>query len=76
MVWRYVRDNPNGSVNAIAGVANAVGNVVGVMPHPERRAAAVLGGLDGARVFQSMEARHATQHAGDVRAVGDRHLRV
>jgi phosphoribosylformylglycinamidine synthase len=76
VVWRYVRDNPNGSVNAIAGVANAVGNVVGVMPHPERRAAAVLGGLDGARVFQSMEARHATQHAGDVRAVGDRHLRV
>jgi phosphoribosylformylglycinamidine synthase len=76
VVWRYVRDNPNGSVHAIAGVTNAARNVVGLMPHPERRAAAVLGGLDGARVFQSMEARHATQHAGDVRAVGDRHLRV
>jgi len=76
VVWRYVRDNPNGSTHDIAGVCNAGRNVVGIMPHPERRTAPVLGGEDGARVFHSMEARHATQHAGDVRAVGDRHLRV
>jgi phosphoribosylformylglycinamidine synthase subunit PurQ / glutaminase len=76
VVWRYVRDNPNGSINDIAGVTNAARNVVGIMPHPERRTAAVLGGPDGARVFHSMEARHATPHAVDVGAAGDRHLRV
>ena len=76
VVWRYVRDNPNGSTNEIAGVCNAGRNVVGIMPHPERRNAPVLGGPDGARVLLSMEARNATQHAVDVRAVGDRHLRV
>ncbi|HYK83431.1 MAG TPA: phosphoribosylformylglycinamidine synthase subunit PurQ [Gemmatimonadales bacterium] len=76
VVWRYVRDNPNGSTNDIAGVCSAGGNVVGIMPHPERRTALVVGGQDGARVFYSMEARHATPHAVDVRAAGDRHLRV
>ncbi len=76
VVWRYVRDNPNGSTNDIAGVTNAGGNVVGIMPHPERRNAPALGGEDGARVFLSMEARHATQHAVDVRARDGRHLRV
>jgi len=76
VVWRYVRDNPNGSMHDIAGVCSTGRNVVGIMPHPERRNAAVLGGQDGARVFHAMEARHATQHAVDVRAVGDRHLRV
>ena len=73
VVWRYVRDNPNGSTNDIAGICNAGRNVVGIMPHPERRIAPVLGGQDGARLFLSMEAGHATQHAVGVRAVGDRH---
>ena len=76
IVWRYVRDNPNGSASDIAGITNAGGNVVGIMPHPERRMAPASGGDDGARVFHSMEARHATQHVVDVRAVDDRHLRV
>jgi len=76
VVWRYVGDNPNGSMNDIAGVCNAGRNVVGIMPHPERRNARVLGGDDGARVFLSLEARNATQHAGDMRAVDGRHLRV
>jgi phosphoribosylformylglycinamidine synthase len=76
VVWRYVGDNPNGSMNDIAGVCSAGRNVVGIMPHPERRNARVLGGHDGARVFLSMEARNATQHAGDMRAVDGRHLRV
>jgi phosphoribosylformylglycinamidine synthase subunit PurQ / glutaminase len=76
VVWRYVGDNPNGSMNGIAGVCNAGRNVVGIMPHPERRNAPVLGGQDGARVFHSMEARHATPHAGSVRALGSQHSRV
>jgi len=76
VVWRYVDDNPNGSTNGIAGVCSAGRNVVGIMPHPERRCAPALGSPDGARVFQSMEARNATQHAPDVRAVGEHHLRV
>jgi phosphoribosylformylglycinamidine synthase len=76
VVWRYVGDNPNGSTSDIAGICSGGRNVVGLMPHPERRIAPVMGGSDGTGVFQSMEACHATQHAGDVRAVGDRHLRV
>jgi phosphoribosylformylglycinamidine synthase subunit PurQ / glutaminase len=76
VVLRYVGENPNGSVDDIAGVCNAARNVVGIMPHPERRTAPVLGGHDGARFFLSMEARNATQPAGDVRAVVGRHLRV
>jgi phosphoribosylformylglycinamidine synthase len=64
VVWRYVGENPNGSAQDIAGVANAARNVVGIMPHPERRNVAVLGGDDGARVFSSiMEARNGTHHA-------------
>lgn len=42
--------NPNGSVADIAGITNAAGNVVGLMPHPERASEADLGGTDG-RVF-------------------------
>ena len=76
IVLRYVTENPNGSVQDIAGICNAARNVVGIMPHPERRNAPELGGRDGARVFLSLEARNATQHAGDMRAVDGRHLRV
>jgi len=77
VILRYVGENPNGSAGEIAGVCNAARNVVGIMPHPERRNGALLGGEDGARVFLSMEARNATPHTvGDVRAVGGRHLRV
>ena len=46
IVLRYV-DNPNGSVDDIAGVCNAGRNVVGLMPHPERAADALLGSEDG-----------------------------
>jgi phosphoribosylformylglycinamidine synthase len=76
IVLRYVTENPNGSVQDIAGICSAARNVVGIMPHPERRNAPELGGQDGARVFLSLEARNATQHAGDMRAVDGRHLRV
>lgn len=46
VVLRYL-DNPNGSVDNIAGIRNAAGNVVGLMPHPERASNALLGSTDG-----------------------------
>jgi len=48
--------NPNGSVRDIAGICNREGNVVGMMPHPERLAEAVLGSDAGHRVFTSLVA--------------------
>ncbi len=45
--------NPNGSVDAIAGVCNAAGNVVGMMPHPERAVEALLGSEDGREILRS-----------------------
>ena len=45
--------NPNGSLLNIAGIANKAGNVIGLMPHPERAAEAVLGSTDGLPFFQS-----------------------
>jgi phosphoribosylformylglycinamidine synthase subunit PurQ / glutaminase len=46
--------NPNGSRDNIAGVRNAAGNVMGMMPHPERCAEEVLGNDDGRLIFLSM----------------------
>ncbi len=52
--------NPNGSARNIAGITNPEGNVLGMMPHPERCAEQVLGGADGALIFQSLLA-HVTR---------------
>ena len=46
--------NPNGALNNIAGVANARGNVLGMMPHPDRAIEAVLGSVDGLPMFVSL----------------------
>lgn len=46
--------NPNGSVNNIAGIRNQRGNVIGLMPHPERCSEPVLGSADGLGLFQSL----------------------
>lgn len=46
--------NPNGSVGNIAGICNREGNVLGMMPHPERCAEAILGSVDGRLVFSSL----------------------
>lgn len=46
--------NPNGSMHNIAGICNPQGNVLGMMPHPERAADAVLGGTDGLHLFQTL----------------------
>ena len=55
--------NPNGSAHNIAGILNAEGNVLGMMPHPERAAEQVLGSADGALIFQSVIATSALQNA-------------
>jgi phosphoribosylformylglycinamidine synthase len=51
--FRYL-DNPNGSLRDVAGVANAAGNVVGLMPHPERADESLLGSADGMLLFRSL----------------------
>jgi phosphoribosylformylglycinamidine synthase len=53
VVFLYV-DNPNGSMNDIAGICNAARNVVGLMPHPERASSALLGSTDGSLLLQSL----------------------
>ena len=56
VVFRYV-DNPNGSVDDIAGVCNEARNVVGLMPHPERACHPLLGSTDGAVLLRSLLVR-------------------
>ncbi len=46
--------NPNGSLNNIAGISNKMGNVFGLMPHPERFSEDILGGLDGLKIWHSL----------------------
>lgn len=58
IVVRYV-DNPNGSVDDIAGISNEVGNVVGLMPHPERASDPLLGSDDGLVLLRSLLASAA-----------------
>jgi phosphoribosylformylglycinamidine synthase len=53
VVFRYL-DNPNGSARDIAGIVNEHGNVMGLMPHPERASDPALGAIGGAAVFQSL----------------------
>ncbi|HVB05724.1 MAG TPA: phosphoribosylformylglycinamidine synthase subunit PurQ [Acidimicrobiales bacterium] len=58
VVLRYL-DNPNGSTGSIAGVANEAGNVVGLMPHPERASNPLLGSADGLPLLASFLAAAA-----------------
>jgi phosphoribosylformylglycinamidine synthase len=53
IVLRYVH-NPNGSLDDIAGIANESGNVVGLMPHPERASDPLLGSDDGVVLLRSL----------------------
>ena len=46
--------NPNGALKNIAGICNREGNVLGLMPHPERASESVLGGEDGRKLFESL----------------------
>jgi phosphoribosylformylglycinamidine synthase len=65
VLWRYANDdgsvalpddpgNPNGSLRGIAGVRNAVGNVAGLMPHPETAVEAIIGSEDGLGIIRSL----------------------
>jgi phosphoribosylformylglycinamidine synthase len=58
IVFRYATDasssNPNGSLNNIAGICNRKGNVLGMMPHPERASDPLLGGTDGLQLFKGI----------------------
>ncbi|BAY19768.1 phosphoribosylformylglycinamidine synthase I [Nostoc sp. HK-01] len=54
VVFRYAGENPNGSLNKIAGICNRQGNVLGMMPHPERASDAMLGNSDGLSLFQGL----------------------
>ncbi|MBU6423356.1 MAG: phosphoribosylformylglycinamidine synthase I [Chloroflexota bacterium] len=71
VVFRYVDErgaataagNPNGSMNNVAGLRNAAGNVVGLMPHPERCAEPLLGGTDGMRLLDRLVASLGTSPA-------------
>jgi len=56
VAFRY-RDNPNGSVRGVAGIVSENGNVLGVMPHPDRAFETALGSADGALLFQSVLGR-------------------
>ena len=53
VLFRY-ESNPNGSQRNIAGIRNAKGNVMGMMPHPERCAEGILGNEDGKKIFESL----------------------
>ncbi|MBW4637234.1 MAG: phosphoribosylformylglycinamidine synthase subunit PurQ [Gloeocapsa sp. UFS-A4-WI-NPMV-4B04] len=54
VLFRYESENPNGSINNIAGICNRQGNVLGMMPHPERASDARLGSTDGLKLFQGL----------------------
>ncbi|PAF50591.1 phosphoribosylformylglycinamidine synthase subunit PurQ [Helicobacter sp. 13S00477-4] len=53
ILFEYV-DNPNGSVNSIAGICNKEKNIFGLMPHPERAVESILGGCDGLAMLRSL----------------------
>lgn len=58
IVFTYESENPNGSLANIAGIINQAGNVLGMMPHPERAVEELLGSNDGLRFFKSIVANY------------------
>jgi phosphoribosylformylglycinamidine synthase len=62
IIFRYVGENPNGSVDNIAGISNKAGNVLGMMPHPERAIHQLLGSEDGKRMFTSILSTWRDRH--------------
>ncbi len=54
VLFRYHGENPNGSLRDIAGITNPMGNVLGMMPHPERASDRLLGGTDGNYIWRSI----------------------
>jgi phosphoribosylformylglycinamidine synthase len=62
VVFRYAGENPNGSLSDIAGITNKQGNVLGMMPHPERAVSQLLGSEDGVRMFTSILSTWREKH--------------
>ena len=56
--------NPNGSINNIAGIKNKEGNILGMMPHPERAVENILGSIDGLKLFESLKTSFANLSIG------------
>jgi phosphoribosylformylglycinamidine synthase len=54
IAFRYHGENPNGSMESIAGILNEGRNVLGMMPHPDRSSEQILGSQDGKQIFESM----------------------
>lgn len=61
IVFSYANENPNGSIENIAGIINKKGNVLGMMPHPERAVEDLLGSSDGLRFFKSIVENYAKE---------------
>jgi len=66
IVFRYAAENPNGSVDDIAGICNREGNVLGMMPHPERAVSKLLGSEDGIRMFVSILSTWRGKHVAAI----------
>ncbi len=62
IVFTYSGENPNGSLEDIAGIINEQGNVLGMMPHPERAANDLLGSSDGLALFKSIVKQWRESH--------------
>lgn len=62
IVFTYASENPNGSIENIAGIVNERGNVLGMMPHPERAANDIMGGSDGLTLFKSIVKQWRESH--------------
>jgi phosphoribosylformylglycinamidine synthase I len=54
VAFRYSNDNPNGSINNIAGIFDKTKRILGMMPHPERASEKLIGGVDGKALFESL----------------------
>ncbi len=57
IIFTYHKENPNGSMESIAGICNKKRNVLGMMPHPERASESILGSIDGLNLFKSIVSR-------------------
>ncbi|ARK24352.1 phosphoribosylformylglycinamidine synthase I [Sporosarcina sp. P37] len=62
IIFTYAEENTDGSTEAIAGITNEEGNVLGMMPLPERAVEEMIGGTDGAALFQSIMNNRGEQH--------------
>ena len=55
VAFKYFNNNPNGSIDNIAGITNEKGNVLGMMPHPERMIDELISNKDGINLFSSLQ---------------------